>query len=49
MRTKYDYTWITMQDSNDPVKTYEWALQALLLKCVTRTEVLTSMAINSHT
>lgn len=39
----------TMPDANDHVKAYAWSLQALLLKCVTRTEVLTSMAINSHT
>lgn len=29
-----------MQDSNDRVKAYAWLLQALLQKCVTKTEVL---------
>lgn len=42
--------WVTMQESNDHVTaTYAWSLQALELGWVTRTEVSTSMAINSHT
>lgn len=49
MRTKYDIYGNTMQDARDHVKVSAWSLQALVLKCVTWTEVLTSMAINSHT
>lgn len=49
MRTKYDIYGNTIQDARDHVKVSAWSLQALVLKCVTWTEVLTSMAINSHT
>lgn len=49
MRTKYDIYGSTIQDASGHVKVSAWSLQALVLKCVTWTEVLTSMAINSHT